>query len=246
MFCSNCGKELRQGANFCMYCGTTVGDIENDLNEEDTEWASYEGTTEEENYGDDEYSNCENGIVSFPKMFRKFFSKDIKEYFSFDGTYSRLEYFYARVIVYIALFAICVPCTAVPGLYMLVAVPLTVAFIWLLASSYIKRLKDLNVTLWVMLIPPVCGLFIREKGINIIAAIILIYYQACILFLQGEKFKSYTEENSKNDEEDNSIKREEEENAEKEEPEKITFNDFFIIFIFGLIISVIILALAKG
>ena len=242
MFCSNCGKEIRQGANFCMYCGTPVDDIEKG---KETEWTSYEGTTEEENYGDYDYSNCENGIVSFPKMFRKFFSKDLKEYLSFDGTYSRLEYFYARVIVYIALFAIVVPCTAVPEIYKLVVVPLTVAFIWLLASSYIKRLKDLNVTLWVMLIPPICGLFIREEGINIIAALVLIYYQACILFLQGEKFKEQNEDASDygktNDETE-----EREEDAEKEEPEKFTFNDFFLIIIFGLIISVIILALAKG
>lgn len=191
MFCSNCGKEIRQGANFCMYCGTPVGDIEKG---KETEWTSYEGTTEEENYGDYDYSNCENGIVSFPKMFRKFFSKDLKEYFPFDGTYSRLEYFYARVIVYIALFAIVVPCTAVPEIYKLVVVPLTVA---------------------------------------------------CILFLQGEKFKEQNEDASDygktNDETE-----EREEDVEKEKAEKFTVSDFFLIFIFGLIISAIIAVLSKG
>ena len=201
MFCSNCGKEIRQGANFCMYCGAPVGNIENGSDEEKTEWTPYEAT-KKENYCGDEYSNCENGIVSFPKMFRKFFSKDIKEYFSFDGTYSRLEYFYARVIVYIALFAILVPFNGAPELYMLIALPLTVAFIWLLAASYIKRLKDLNITFWVMLIPPTCGFVIKRggDGLAIIATIVLIYYQAYILFLRGEKFKEQNEERTDHEE----------------------------------------------
>lgn len=200
MFCFNCGKEIRQGANFCMYCGTPVGDIANDETTKDERCAD----VVEEDYSNGDYSNCENGKVSFPKMFRKFFSKNIKEYFSFKGTYSRLEYFYARSIIYIAILSVIVPCMAVPNLYMLIAVPITVAFIWLLAASYVKRLKDLNVTLWVMLIPPICGLFIRRCEdcpiICTIATIIFIYYKACVLFVQGDKFKEKVEK-EKNDEE---------------------------------------------
>ena len=142
----------------------------------------------------DEYSNCENGIVSFQKMFRKFFSKEIKEYFSFDGTYSRLEYFYSQVIIYIALCAVIVPFTAAPELYVVVAVPVFVAFVWLLSASYVKRLKDIGVSLWVMLIPPICGLFIKGDeygdGGAVLGWFILSIYQLFVFFSVGQTFQN--------------------------------------------------------
>lgn len=200
MFCSNCGKEIRQGANFCMHCGTPVGGLKDDLKDKVAETVLNSDTLKEESYGYDEYSNCENGVVSFPKMFQKFFSRAIKEYFSFDGMYSRLEYFYANVIIYAALFSIVVPCAAVPRLYLLIAVPLMVAFIWLQVSAYIKRLKDLNWTLWAMLIPSICGLFIKDSNLNYynISLLVFVYYQICILFKRGAKFKKQSEGNDKN------------------------------------------------
>ncbi len=198
MFCSNCGKRIQNNAKFCMYCGNPVNfiDDENDvaedaLNEENTK-CCVEDSVYSEN---DDYSNCVGGHVSFQKMFKKFFSEDIKEYFSFNGTYSRLEYFYARLIIYIAFFTIVVPCAIAPQIYMLIAVPLTVAFVWLMCASYVKRLKDLGVSLWVMVIPPICGILMRVEGIMaFLGIVVFIYYTACVMFLPGEKFRQEEDE----------------------------------------------------
>lgn len=183
-----------------MHCGTPVGGLKDDLKDKVAETVLNSDTLKEENYSYDEFSNCENGVVSFPKMFQKFFSKGIKEYFSFDGMYSRLEYFYANVIIYAALFSIVIPCAAVLRFYLLIAILLMVAFIWLQASAYIKRLKDLNWTLWVMLIPPTCGLVNKYGGFpySMIALIMIVYYKICILFKRGAKFKKQSEYNDKN------------------------------------------------
>lgn len=213
MFCSNCGKRIQNNAKFCMYCGTPVGDIANNEKDEITTGERCSDAVEED-FSYDDYSNCENGKISFPKMFRKFFSKNIKEYFSFKGTYSRLEYFYARSIIYIAILSVIVPCMAVPNLYMLIAVPITVAFIWLLTASYVKRLKDLNVTLWVMLIPPTCGILMDgdEDEIKLIGIIVFIFYTAYVMFLPGEKFRQEEDEfiDEKNENKEN------QEDAEKQ------------------------------
>lgn len=216
MFCSNCGKRIQNNAKFCMYCGTPVGDIANNEKDEITTGERCSDAVEED-FSYDDYSNCGNGKVSFPKMFRKFFSKNIKEYFSFKGTYSRLEYFYARSIIYIAILSVIVPCMAVPNLYMLIAVPITVAFIWLLAASYVKRLKDLNATLWVMLIPPICGILMRVEGIiAFLGIVVFIYYTACVMFLPGEKFRQEEDEfiDEKNENKENLEDAEKQANAE--------------------------------
>lgn len=194
MFCSNCGKKIRQDARFCMYCGKAVNNTENDCNNKENNETFSDDIVFAENDTYDKYSNYENGNISFQKMFKKFFSKEIKEYFSFDGTYSRLEYFYSNVIIYIALGAIVVPFIAAPKLYVIIAVPLTVAFFWLLAASYVKRLKDIGVSLWIILIPPICVLFIKgnESGSDI-AWLILIIYHLFVFFEDGKKFQNEDE-----------------------------------------------------
>lgn len=198
MFCSNCGKRIQKNAKYCMYCGNPVNfiddkdDVAKDVSNEENAECCVEYSVCSEN---DDYSNCVDGRVSFQKMFQKFFSKKIKEYFSFDGTYSRLEYFYARLIIYIAFFTIVVPCAIFPQIYILIAVPLTVAFVWLLCASYVKRLKDLDVSLWVMVIPPICGILMRgEVILTFLGIVCFIYYTACVMFVQGEKFKSKEDE----------------------------------------------------
>lgn len=203
MFCSNCGKRIQNSAKFCMYCGNPVNfiDDENDvaedaLNEEKTE-CCVEGAVYSEN---DDYLNCVGGHVSFQKMFKKFFSEDIKEYFSFKGTYSRLEYFYARLIIYLSSGIAFVPFGIVGSLSEIIAIlcgiVFFIAFVWLMCASYVKRLKDLGVSLWVMVIPPICGILIRgdEDGIKWIGIIISIYYTACVMFLPGEKFRQEEDE----------------------------------------------------
>ena len=199
MFCSNCGKRIQNSAKFCMYCGNPVNfiDDEDDAAEDVSNEENAECCVEDSVYSEnDDYSNCVDGHVSFQKMFKKFFSEDIKEYFSFNGTYSRLEYFYARLIIYLS--------SGIPVfiygisklLYEIMLIPYIIAFFWLMCASYVKRLKDLGVSLWVMVIPPICGILIRgnEDGIKWIGIIIFIYYTACVMFVQGEKFKPEEDE----------------------------------------------------
>lgn len=188
MFCSNCGKEIRQGANFCMYCGAPVGDIENGSDEGKTEWTSYEATGKE-NYCEDEYSNCENGIVSFPKMFRNFFSKDIKHFFMFEGSDSRLEHFYTKLIIYISLITIALPFAVFPPLYFVIAVPLTVSFFWLMLASTCRRLNDLGCEKWKFFLTIGGGLLLTPIGIGFV---IILCIHAALYLQQG---KSEEEQN---------------------------------------------------
>lgn len=92
-------------------------------------------------------------------------------------------------------FTIVVPCAISPQIYILIAVPLTVAFVWLLCASYVKRLKDLDVSLWVMVIPPICGILMRgEVILTFLGIVCFIYYTACVMFLPGEKFRQEEDE----------------------------------------------------
>lgn len=198
MFCSNCGKRIQNSAKFCMYCGNPVNfmdkkeySAEDASNEENTEYCVEDSVYSE----NDDYSNCVDGHVSFQKMCKKFFSKDIKEYFSFNGTYSRLEFFYARLIIYLS--------SGIPvflyGISKLLSeimvIPWFIAFVWLLCASYVKRLKDLGFSLWVMVIPPICGILIRVEGIiAFLGIVVFIYYTAYVMFLPGEKFRQEEDE----------------------------------------------------
>ena len=208
MFCPKCGKELRQGANFCMYCGTPVGDIENeniqnaiyediidveytDMTEEDNEYSTYENEKLSfqkilKKY-DNAYSNCENGKVSFLKMLKKFFSKEIKEYFSFDGTYSRLEYFYFNLIINVVFF-IFDPWFQQYFPFMLL--PSVIVHLWLHISSAVKRLKDLGFSSLGIIIPIICifvGRTNKDNPAFIVPSIfILIFYQIYTIFVLGK------------------------------------------------------------
>lgn len=249
MFCSNCGKRIQNNAKFCMYCGNPVNfiDDEEDIaeavsNEENAEYC-VENSVYSEN---DDYSNCVDGHVSFQKMCKKFFSKDIKEYFSFSGTYSRLEFFYARLIIYLS--------SGIPvflyGISKLLSeimvIPWFIAFVWLLCASYVKRLKDLGVSLWVMVIPPICGILMDgdEDGIKLIGIIVFIFYTAYVMFLPGEKFRQEEDEfiDEKNENKENL------EDAEKQaDAEVFSIKDGFpLLIIATAIMTAIIIKLSNN
>ena len=231
MFCPNCGKEIRQNANFCMYCGTCVGNIIGDENIQDATYVDitdveYNDITKNDNYFDNEYSNCENGKVSFLRMLKKFFSKDIKEYFSFDGTYSRLEYFYLNLIINL-FFLIFDPWSQQHFPFMIL--PSVIVHLWLHISSGVKRLKDLDFSPWDILIPIICILVGRTNKDNpyliIPSIIILIFYQIYTLFVPGKKFNNSNKSFEKNDTDNN-----------KKNEEKYTPLDYLGMIIFAIMV----------
>ena len=201
MFCSNCGKEIREGANFCMYCGASTGVDIMDAEYIEIKDEEYTNSTKEINkYDINEYSNCKNGKVSLLKIFQKFFSRDIKEYFSFEGTYSRLEYFYLNIIINI--FIVFIQCID-DGLHFII-IPLYIVAFWMCVASGIKRLKDLDFSPWDILIPLICFPIIafnsgNKDGVPLIPAILLIFYQIYTLFVPGKKFDNKNNKQYKND-----------------------------------------------
>ena len=244
MFCPNCGKEIRQGANFCIHCGTCVGNIIGDENIQDAIYVDitdveYNDIMENDNYCDIEYSNCENGKVSFLRMLKKFFSKDIKEYFSFNGTYSRLEYFYLNLIINV-FFLIFDPWSQQYFPFMIL--PSVIVHLWLHISSGVKRLKDLgfsarNILILIICIFIFCIFFSSKNKDNLIPSIVMpsigifIFYQIYTLFVPGKKFNNSNKSFEKN-------KTDKKEKSEEEN----TFLDyvgmvFFVIIIVMLLIE---------
>ena len=77
----------------------------------------------------------------------------------------------------------------------IIVIPWFIAFVWLLCASYVKRLKDLGFSLWVMVIPPICGILMCVEGIiAFLGIVVFIYYTAYVMFLPGEKFRQEEDE----------------------------------------------------
>lgn len=71
MFCSKCGKEIREGANFCADCGAPVNDDKNDVSSKNIQGVvyrkvvyEYTGIAAEKNYANAEQSG-NNGYLTY-------------------------------------------------------------------------------------------------------------------------------------------------------------------------------------